>query len=106
MLSFIIHSCTAMDSEATKPIQYCIFPPLESVRRWLPSSSQFASSPSCQQVFPALVTHPERGLVESHCFDGIAVAVVPLCGWAVLHAVVAVPYVLEKVDLQKMGSSN
>ena len=44
--------------------------------------------------------------MERHRFDRITVAIVPLSGWTVLHAVVAIPYVLEKVDLQSGGISN
>ena len=78
-------------------------PPLKNGKRWLPSSPLRALSPSRQQVLPALVTHPKRGLVERHRFDRITVAVVPLGRWTVLHAVVAVSYVLEEVNLHEMA---
>ena len=43
--------------------------------------------------------YPKAGTVEVDRVDGIAVAVVAAGGWAVLHAVVPVPDVLEPVHL-------
>ena len=39
--------------------------------------------------------------MEPDCFNCITVAVVSLRCWAVLHAVVPIPNVLEEVDLQQ-----
>lgn len=61
--------------------------------------------PSRQQVVPALVAHPKGGFVKGHRLDCVAVAVVPLGGRAVLHAVVAVPYVLKEVHLPEAEHS-
>ena len=47
------------------------------------------------------MAHPKRGFVKPDSLNSVTIAVIPLCCWAVLHAVVPIPYVLEKVNLHK-----
>ena len=52
------------------------------------------------EIVPALVADAKGRLMEAHSLYGVAVAVITLHSGAMLHAVVAVPNILEEVHLR------